>query len=417
LHCVAVFVGGNTMNVNTANFFTEASTTDNNFDEPELMRSQETQALDQMLLAELRVQVGSASPQVQAVASRIAMEVERICSKSDRIQTSGEIRSWQQALGRHRLQKCLSYYQLGSKRGRVELHSNLSAIVYRYVTPSHSQLGFQARYNLIEDFLQEFYAESLKAFRRENQLPQNYTPRTQLELAEYMAFTELYGKRRINLPNRCSQQLIVLRAQNFGKRQPTETPIDIEQAFETARGEDAETQSRSPAMQQVRSQMVATTTDPAEAVLRDRVLAELMQYLEAQGQSDCANYLVLKMQDLSAPEIDTILGLTPRQRDYVQQRFKYHVEKFARASHWKLVHEWLGADLDQKLGMYTPQWEAFIAQLSPQYQQLLQLKQAQKSDEEIAKILKWTLKQVQKRWTMLLELASKARNSELTAEG
>jgi len=264
--------------------------------------------------------------------------------------------------------------------------------------------------------LQEFYVESLKAFRRENQLLENYTPRTQLELAEYMAFTELYGKRRINLPNRCSQQLIVLRAQNFGKRQPSETPIDIEQAFETARGEDAETLSRSPAMQQVRSQMVSSTTDPAEAVLRDRVISELVQYLQSQGQSDCVDYLVLKMQDLSAPEIDNILGLTPRQRDYVQQRFKYHVEKFARTSHWKLVHEWLGADLDQKLGMYTPQWESFVTQLAPQYQELLQLKQTQTSDEEIAKVLKWTPKQVQKRWTQLLELASKARNSDLKDE-
>jgi len=413
---MTVFFRGNTMNVNTADFSTEASTTNRHFQSPEPMSSTETQALSQMLLEELRVQVGSVSRQVQAVATRIAMEVERICSKSDRIQTSGEIRSWQTTLARHRLQKCLAYYQLGSKRGRVELHSNLSAIVYRYVTPSNSQLGFQARYNLIEDFLQEFYVESLKAFRRENQLPENYTPRTQLELAEYMAFTELYGKRRINLPNRCSQQLIVLRAQNFGKRQPSETPIDIEQAFETARGEDAETLSRSPAMQQVRSQMVSSTTDPAEAVLRDRVISELVQYLQSQGQSDCVDYLVLKMQDLSAPEIDSILGLTPRQRDYVQQRFKYHVEKFARTSHWKLVHEWLGADLDQKLGMYTPQWEAFVTQLAPQYQELLQLKQAQTSDEEIAKALKWTPKQVQKRWAQLLELASKARNSDLKDE-
>jgi len=146
---MTVFFRGNTMNVNTADFSTEASTTNRHFQSPEPMSSTETQALSQMLLEELRVQVGSVSRQVQAVATRIAMEVERICSKSDRIQTSGEIRSWQTTLARHRLQKCLTYYQLGSKRGRVELHSNLSAIVYRYVTPSNSQLVFQARDNLI----------------------------------------------------------------------------------------------------------------------------------------------------------------------------------------------------------------------------------------------------------------------------
>jgi len=288
-------------------------------------------ALAQLLLTELQAQVGSASERVQEVANRIALEVERICRKSDRIQTSGEISSWQVSLARHRLQKCLAYFQLGSKRGRVELHSNLSAMVYRHISQPQSQLGFQARYNLIEDFLQEFYVESLKAFRRENQLIENYTPRTQLELAEYMAFCEHYGKRRINLPNGCSQQLLVLRAQSFARRQPNETALDIEQAMEFSRPEDSDSPSRSAMMQQVRSKMVAAASDPAEAVLRDRVVAELIEYLELQGQSDCVDYLVLKMEDRAAPEIDEILGLTARQRDYLQQRFKYHVEKFARS--------------------------------------------------------------------------------------
>lgn len=368
-------------------------------------------ALAQLLLTELQAVVGSASERVQGVANRIALEVERICRKSDRIQTSGEISAWQVSLARHRLQKCLAYFQLGSKRGRVELHSNLSAMVYRHISQPQSQLGFQARYNLIEDFLQEFYAESLKAFRRENQLGENYTPRTQLELAEYMAFCEHYGKRRINLPNGCSQQLLVLRAQSFARRQPNETALDIEQAMEFSRPEDSDSPSRSAMMQQVRSKMVAAASDPAEAVLRDRVVAELIQYLELQGQSDCVDYLVLKMEDRAAPEIDEILGLTARQRDYLQQRFKYHVEKFARNSHWQLVHQWLGADLDQKLGMSSVQWDAFVGQLSPEQGQLLQLKQSHQSDREIAKSLKWTPKQVQKRWTELLELAWNQRNS------
>jgi hypothetical protein len=283
-------------------------------------------------------------------------------------------------------------------------------MIYRHIAPSHSQLSFSARYNLIEDFLQDFYAESLKAFRRENDVPIDYTPRTQLELAEYMAFTEQYAKRRITLPNRHSQQLIVLRAQSFAKRQPSETPLDIEQAVEFARSEEAQEQSRTAAMQQVRSRLVAETTDPSEAVLRDRVVSELVQYLESQGHADCADYLILKMQDLAAPDIDNILGLTPRQRDYLQQRFKYHVEKFSRSSHWKLVHQWLGADLDQKLGMSSEQWGVFVGQLDDGQQQLLSLKQAHKSDREIAKALGCTPKQVQKRWTQLLEIAWKTRN-------
>jgi hypothetical protein len=375
--------------------------------------------LTQLLQKELGAEIKSTAPSLQAISNRIAIEVERVCLKSDRIQTSGQVQTWQLTLARHRVQKCLNYYQLGSQRGRVELHSHLSAMVYRHVAPTRAHLGFSGRYGLIEDFLQGFYIEALKSFRREAELPEDYSPRTRLELAEYMAFTEHYAKRRIALPGRRSQQLIVLRAQGFAKRQPPETSLDMESAVETGKGEDAEAQSRSPVVQQVRQQMVAEATDPAESVLRDRVIQELTQYLEAQGQHDCADYLALKLQDLSVSEIDQILGLAPRQRDYLQQRFKYHVEKFARSHRWQLVHQWLGADVDQNLGMPQQQWEVFVQQLTPEQQQLLVLKgmtvgdrpkTAARSDDEIAKALKCTPKQVHKRWVKLLELAWQVRN-------
>jgi uncharacterized protein (DUF2164 family) len=140
-------------------------------------------------------------------------------------------------------------------------------------------------------------------------------------------------------------------------------------------------------------------------------VGELVQYLENQGHKDCADYLILKLQDLAAPEIDNILGLTPRQRDYLQQRFKYHVEKFARTQEWQLVHQWLGADVDQKLGLSSLQWQTFVGQLDPMQQQLLEFKRASLSDFEIVKALKITSKQVQKRWTQLLEMASLVRNN------
>jgi len=378
----------------------------------------DVEALVQLLLTELQAELRAPSRKAHSVAQRIAQEVERICHKSDRIQNSGLMESWQIALALNRLQKCLSYYRLGSRQGRVELHSSLSAIVYRYIASAQAQLGFQARCNLIEDFLQGFYIESLKAFRRENQLPAEYSPHTQLELAEYMAFSEQYAKRRISLPGCRNQQLIVLRAQGYGNRQPPELAVDIELATESSRSEESEVHSRSMAIQQVRDQMVSEAVDPAEGVLRDRVISELIQYLESQDQSDCIDYLTLKLQDLSAPEIDQILGLSARQRDYLQQRFKYHVEKFARTHNWQLVHEWLGADLDQKLGMSSQQWEAFLNQLNPEQRQLIQLKRLHQSDtsrlaltdQEIAKALHCTAKQVQKRWHKLLDLAWQVRN-------
>ncbi|MBH8562600.1 HetZ-related protein [Nostoc sp. CENA67] len=389
--------------ISTSTFETRVSTEELAANNPDLLM--------QLLCQEMQAQVKATSGCVQAVAERIAKEVKRICDKSYRIQTSGEIQSWQLTLSRHRLQKCLQYYRLGSRRGRVELHATLGAIVYRHVTIPGSELGFEARSNLIEDFLQAFYMEAIKAFRRENELAEDYTPRTQLQLAEYMAFTEQYAKRRINLPGGNNQQLIILRAQSFARRQPQETNVDIEMAVESARSEEAESYQRNSAVQQIRSQMIAQPNfDPSEASERDRIILELIKYLESQGQSDCVDYLTLKLQDLSAPEIDQILGLTSRQRDYLQQRFKYHAEKFAKQHQWQLVHQWLGASLEQNLGLSSQQWETFVGILSPQQQQLLQLKIARQSDQAIAKVIKCTPKQVLKRWTQLLELAWNIRN-------
>lgn len=369
------------------------------------------ETLTNQLLTELLAKLKTGSNSAPEVARRIAEEVTRICDKSDRIQKSGKVESWQLTLGRHRLQKCVEYFRLGSRQGRVELHAQLSSMVYRHIS-SNQYLTFQARYNLIEDFLQNFYIEVLRAFRREHDVPENYTPRTQLQLAEYMAFTEQYAKRRINLPGCRNQQLIILRAQGFAYGQPQETVMDIEQTVEFPKGEEAEKHSRSHAAQQVREQMISDTVDPADAVLRDRVVKELIQYLEDQGQSDCVNYLVLKLQDMSAPDIDEMLGLTPRQRDYLQQRFKYHVEKFSRSGKWKLVHQWLGADLDQNLGMSLPEWQAFVLELSPEQRRLIELKREHASDRDIAADIQCTPKQVQKRWSAILQLAWQARNAQ-----
>ncbi|MEL6130672.1 MAG: HetZ-related protein [Cyanobacteria bacterium J06627_3] len=380
------------------------------------------QALVSFLISLIQEQVKGSTRTVNAVANRLAIEVARICRKSDRIQASGEVNAWQHSLAENRIQKYLEYYRLGSRQGRVELQSRLSAIAYRYIAPAKTQLGFQGRCNLLEDFLQGFYIEVLKAFRRENHLEADYTPKTRLELAEYMAFSEQYAKRRISLPGCYNQQLLVLRAQSFAKRLPAETCVDIEMAVDSPKSDDAD--SRSSALQQIREQMVADVTDPAEAVLRDRIIRELVDYLEDQDQPACIDYLALRLQDMAASEIDEVLGLTPRQRDYLQQRFKYHVEKFAQSHNWELVHQWLGADLDKNLGLSPKEWTVFIGELSADQQHLLALKQQQMqdpqhatpSDAEIAQQLGWTPKRVQRRWSQIVSSAWKLRNTNRVAK-
>ena len=378
----------------------------------------EFQELRQIFSKELTLTAPKAKASVKAVAGRIAREVQRICEKSDRIQKSGDVRGWQISLGQHRMDKCLTYYKLGSQRGRVELHSTLSTMVYRHIAPLHARLGFQGRHALIEDFLQSFYIESLKMFRRENDLPLDYQPRTRLQLSEYMSFTEQYAKRRVNLPGRTNQQIVILRAQSFSNRQPKETLVDIEAALEGAKRDEPEAIGRSGVARQLREHMVSEGLDPTEGVLRDRVIGQLVDYLRSEGHEDCIDYLSLRLQDLPAPEIDEVLGLTARQRDYLQQRFKYHVERFAKLHQWELVHNWLGANLSQNLGMVPTHWEDFYNDLNESQRLLVDWKRRQAkapedmpiTDEDIAKEVRCTPKQVQKRWAKVLEQAWKARN-------
>ena len=374
-------------------------------------------ALIKWIISEFQKDLLTKASSLEAVATRFAHEVDRICRMSNRIQASGDVEKWQRLIARHRLNKCLNYFNLGSRRGRIELHSTLSAIAYRHIAPRQAQLGFEGRYTLLEDFLQSFYIEVLKAFRRENPVPENYSPKSRLELAEYMTFTEQYAKRRITIPGAINQQILVLRAQTFARRQPAETSVDLERAMESPKGEDTESQTGSAALQQVREQMVTEAVDPADQVLRDRIVQELMDYLETQNQQDCIDYFVLRLQDLPASEIDEILDLTPRQRDYLQQRFKYHVEKFAQVHNWQLVHQWLGIDLEHNLGLSSEEWEQFVGTLSPLQKQLLELRQnkvkvgtLEMDVDELSEILGCTPKRVQRTWGQILSQAWKYRN-------
>jgi hypothetical protein len=374
------------------------------------------EAIFQFLFKELQQSTKASEQNCHDVAMRITSEVYRICSESKRIQASGAVENSAMVLARHRLQQCLRYYELGSNRGRVELHSTLSAIIYRYINPPHRQLSYQGRLVIIEDFLQSFYLEALNAFRRENQLSATYSPQTVLSLAEYMAFTERYAKRRIPLPGR-QQQLIILRAQTFSQQQPPETCVDIEQAAEGS-GNEADGSWEDPAVQQLRTAMATQAEpEPQEDSLRSVVITELMSYLEERQQSDCADYFTLRLQDLSAQEIEAILNLTPRQRDYLQQRFKYHLIRFALLHRWELVHEWLEADLRTNLGLTPQQWQSFVAQLDEKHRTLLELKQQGQSDEKITKTLGLSMSQLQKRWFKILEQAWEIRNSLVSGSG
>jgi DNA-binding NarL/FixJ family response regulator len=94
----------------------------------------------------------------------------------------------------------------------------------------------------------------------------------------------------------------------------------------------------------------------------------------------------------------------------LQQRFKYHLLRFALSHHWELVHEWLEASLEKNLGLTPQQWRQLKETLSEKQVKLLTLKQQGMPDGEVAKLLGLTPTQFQKQWTKLLEQAWEIRN-------
>ncbi|MEM8642959.1 MAG: hypothetical protein AAGG51_29705 [Cyanobacteria bacterium P01_G01_bin.54] len=368
------------------------------------------------LIAELSEQLQQAThtnPLIcQQVATRLMSEVQRICRESPHIQASGEVETWARTLMEHRRKQSLRYHQLGSRQGRRDLQSLLSAIVYRYLKPPRDrQSSYQRRVLLIEDFLQGFYLEALKAFRREAGLDEAYQPRSRLELAEYMAFCERYAKRRIRLPGARSQQLIILRAQAFVRKTPPEWIADLEAAAEPG---DSTSDTPDPLINQIRLALRQTQTPSTDQGLRETIIKELIDYLIQQGHQDCVDYFVLRLQDLPTAEIEAILRLTSRQRDYLQQRFKYHLIRFALSHQWELVHEWLEADLEHNLGLTAQEWQRFYGRLSPPQQELLTLKQQGQSWSALAQTLGWTQTKTKKQWFRLLEVAWEIRNRSVS---
>ena len=163
--------------------------------------------------------------------------------------------------------------------------------------------------------------------------------------------------------------------------------------------------------------MVAQDSDAPEATLRTKVIDELTTYLKQRKQVDCAEYFQLRLKDFSASEIEAYMGLTPRERDYLQQRFKYHLIRFALSHEWELVHQWLEADLEKNLGLTPQQWQELQRRITVPQAKLLELKQARQPDGAIAQHLGCSLTQVQRQWSKLLEQAWEIRNQLISGTG
>jgi hypothetical protein len=328
---------------------------------------------------------------------------------------SAERRAWVSEQLPPTVKRWLKYYRLGPRRGWRELQSKLTSLVYHHCAGPEVNHG--RRVLLVEELLQAFYIEALQHFREEHRLPEHYTPGSPAELAQYLAYSENYATRPVRMRSGTEVPLIRLRARRASQdRLNREVPLDLAAAEDTALGEPGALSDEAMHLQQVREAFASQ--DPREEsereLLRQQVIASLSAYLEERGQSEALEYLRLQLEHLEAPAIEEALGLDAPQRIARQQRLAYHVNAFATRAQPELVHAWLDAGLEQRLGLSTAQW-AVLSQ-DDLDRRLLELKVAGASNAEIEEALRLAPAALEQRWTRILAAARQLRKRRRKVE-
>jgi len=352
-----------------------------------------------------------------AIARRLAAKIDRIFQYSPRMQRDPE--RHKKALGRHwieRMETCLSYKDCGHTLVRKSIVGMVCHYFSRNNGRFRSALGVKA--DLLEEFLQEFCIEALRAFRRESNLREPYRPTTRLERAEFFAFWDHYAKRSVHF-SRGSQTIARLRAQSFIKSRSEWREVSV--SFDTIDGaaEDGLSASESGLLQRVRDEISEMPVEAqSEAIDAWGIVQALESWLEERGQQDCITYLRLRMEDAGVERIEAEMGLTKRQRDYLQQKFRYHADKFLVSDvHWRLAHSYLEASTDELLGLSESSWEEFAdtvandPKLDPEIAIAVLRNLDLETDEEIARASGCTPYKAYRARVRILQIAKELRKT------
>lgn len=311
-----------------------------------------------------------------AIESRIITEVDQICAHSQR-----KAPEQRQALIDLRHKQWRHYYKFGTPSN---IDKALRITLRSYAIRSSSYCLPEA----LEDVLQSFMVECLRSFRTIHDLP-TYSPNTSAELAEFAAYCQRYAKRSIN-----GRQLIGWRVlRPTGLRVVTqEEPLEMRHD-ETGNYILYDVPTSAPSV------------SDASAVVNN-----LIAYLDSRKQPDCIDYLYLRLKDYIPSEIDRALGLSPRKRDHLQQRFVWQLHQFIASTAGNIYHDYFDLAHDNYFGLSADHWAEITAGYHPR---MVELKLKQNvTDKNIAYICGLTEGQVKRQWSQIL-LAAKKKRSEL----
>lgn len=148
-----------------------------------------------------------------------------------------------------------------------------------------------------------------------------------------------------------------------------------------------------------------------QQTVRQLVKQEFASYLEENLGTTAVQWLQLYLQGKSQEAIASQLNISVKEIYRLREKVNYHAVRVFGLKHKpELVSEWLETSLiEHNMGLTQNQWEVFLRQLTPIQQQIVQLKKANKNNEEIAKILNLKSHQVMTEWGKLYLLAQEMR--------
>ncbi len=151
-----------------------------------------------------------------------------------------------------------------------------------------------------------------------------------------------------------------------------------------------------------------------QQVLRHAVKQEFENYLQENLGEDAVQWLRLYLQGKSQDEIAKKLNKPIKEVYRLREKISYHaVRVFALKGKPELVDNWLEISLDEhNLGLTQQQLSQLYKQLTPIGRQLLELRKAGNSIEEIAQQLKLKTHQAMGEWTKIYLAAQTLRTQE-----
>ncbi|MBX9254423.1 HetZ-related protein 2 [Desmonostoc muscorum CCALA 125] len=151
-----------------------------------------------------------------------------------------------------------------------------------------------------------------------------------------------------------------------------------------------------------------------QQALRQSVQREFENYLQENLGIEAVEWLRLYLQGKSQEEIAKRLNKPTKEVYRLREKISYHaVRVFALKGKPELVDSWLSISLEEhNLGLTQNQWQQLYEILTPLARQILDLRRAGKSIEEIAQQLKLKTHQVLGEWTKVYLAAQALRTQE-----